>query len=169
MLGDSPYAIAVFVFAIGAVLSAALIMQISHEGASVVIYHNVFIVYLLLAMMISFGPLMVFIGKLDGLRQEGLRDYGTLANRHAQLFDEKWINAAEVTEDIVEIPLGSPDTSSISGLKGSYETVKRMRFFPFGLRALVVLVAAALMPMIPLILMEFPLQKILRAIAGFIL
>jgi hypothetical protein len=168
LLGDSPYAIAVFVFAIGAVLSAALIMQVSYEKASVVVYHNVFIVYLLLAMMISFCPLLVFVGKLDRLRQRGLRDYGTLANRHAQLFDEKWINKAGVTEDIVEIPLGSPDTSSISGIKGSYETVKRMRFFPFGVRALVVLAAAALIPMIPLMLMEFPLQKILKTIARFI-
>jgi hypothetical protein len=168
LLGDSPYAIAVFVFAIGAVLSAALIKQISHEGASVVVYHNVFIVYLLLAMMISFCPLLVFVGKLDRLRQRGLRDYGTLANRHAQLFDEKWINKAEVTEDIVEIPLGSPDTSSISGIKSSYETVKRVRFFPFGVRALIVLAAAALIPMVPLMLMEFPLQKILKTIARFI-
>jgi len=168
ILGDSPYAIAVFVFAVGAVLSAALIMQISYEGASVVIYHNVFIVYLLLAMIISFGPLLVFIGKLDRLRQRGLRDYGTLASRHAQLFDEKWIKGAGVTEDIVEIPLGSPDTSSISGLKSSYEAVKRMRFFPFGVRALVVLVSAALIPMVPLILMEFPLQKILKSIARIV-
>jgi hypothetical protein len=168
ILGDSPYAIAVFVFAIGVVLSAALIMQVSYEGAPVVIYHNVFIVYLLLALMISFGPLLVFIGKLDRLRQRGLRDYGTLANRHAQLFDEKWIKIAGVTEEIVEIPLGSPDVSSISGLKTSYETVKRMRFFPFGLRALVFLVAAALIPMIPLMLMEFPLQKILKTIARII-
>jgi hypothetical protein len=119
-------------------------------------------------MMISFCPLLVFVGKLDRLRQRGLRDYGTLANRHAQLFDEKWINKTGVTEDIVEIPLGSPDTSSISGIKGSYETVKRMRFFPFGVRALVVLAAAALIPMVPLMLMEFPLQKILKTIARFI-
>src|SRR5262249_55213328 len=160
ILGDSPYAIAVFVFAIGVVLSAALIMPISYDRASVVIYHNVFIVYLLLAIMISIGPLLLFIGKLDGLRQRGLRDYGTLASRHAQLFDEKWVKGAGVTEDIVEIPLGSPDTSSISGLKASYETVKRVKFFPFGLRALVVLAAAALIPMVPLMLMEFPLQKI---------
>jgi len=168
ILGDSPYAIAVFVFAVGAVLSAALIMQVSYEGASVVVYHKVFAVYLLLAMLISFCPLLIFIGKLDGLRQRGLRDYGTLASRHAQLFDEKWIERAEVTEDVVEIPLGSPDISSVSGLKSSYETVKRMRFFPFGVRALIVLAAAALVPMIPLTLMEFPLQKILKAIAGFI-
>jgi hypothetical protein len=119
-------------------------------------------------MVISFGPLMVFIGKLDRLRQQGLQDYGTLANRHAQLFDEKWVNRAGVTEDEGEIPLGCPDTSSISGLKSNYETVKRMRFFPFGLRAFVVLAAAALVPMVPLMLIEFPLQKILKTIVHLI-
>ena len=46
---------------------------------------------------------------------------------------------------------------------------ENMRFFPFGMRALVVHAAAALIPMIPLMLMEFPLQKILKAIAGIIL
>jgi len=168
ILGDSPYAIAVFIFAIGAVLSSALIMQVSYKGAPVVIYHKVFTVYLLLALMISFGPLLVFLGKLDRLRQQGLRDYGTLASRHTQLFDEKWINRAGVTEDEGEVPLGSPDISSISSLKASYETVKRVRFFPFGLRALLVLAAAALIPMVPLMLMEFPLQKILKTIAGVI-
>jgi hypothetical protein len=169
ILGDSPYAIAVFVFAVGAVLSAALIMQISYEGVPIVSYHKVFLVYLLLAVIISFGPMLVFIGKLDRLRQRGLRDYGTMVSRHARLFDEKWIKGADVTEDIVDIPLGSPDISSISGLNKNYETVKRMRFFPFGMRALIVLAAAALIPMVPLMLMEFPLQRILKAIAGFIL
>ena len=169
ILGDSPYAIAVFVFAIGAVLSAALIMQVSYEEASIVSYHKVFLVYLLLAVIISFGPMLVFIGMLDGLRQRGLRDYGTMVSRHAQLFDEKWIKGVGDTKDIVDIPLGNPDISSLSGLNKSFEIVKRMRFFPFGMRALVVVAAAALIPMVPLMLMEFPLKKILKAIAGFIL
>src|SRR5262245_8064107 len=169
ILGDSPYAIAVFVFAVGSVLSAALVKQVVYTGASVVGYNKVFIAYLLIAMLISFGPLMIFTGKLDRLRQRGLRDYGTLVSRHAQLFDEKWVRRAEVTEDTVEIPLGSSDVSSISGLNTSYDMVKRMRFFPFGLRAFILLAAAALIPTIPLILIEVPLREILKAITGFIL
>ncbi|HKQ76756.1 MAG TPA: hypothetical protein VJ810_23880 [Blastocatellia bacterium] len=168
ILGDSPYAIAVFVFAVGSVLSAAMAKQVMYTGASVVSYNKVFIVYLFLAMLISFGPLLIFTGKLDRLRQRGLRDYGTLVCRHAQLFDEKWIKRTEVTEDTVDIPLGSSDVSSISGLNSNYDMVKRTKFFPFGVRALVVLAAAALTPMIPLVLIEVPLQEILRAIAGFI-
>ncbi len=169
ILGDSPYAISVFVFAIGLVLSAALITQVSFKGASVVVYHKVFIVYLVLAMMISFGPLLVFLGKFDRLRQLGLRDIGTLASHQTQLFDEKWVKRTEVTEDKIETPLNAPDISSISGLKASYETVRRLKFFPFDIRAIVVIAAAALIPMIPLMLMEFPLQKILKTIAGFVL
>jgi len=36
------------------------------------------------------------------------------------------------------------------------------------MRALAVLAVAALIPAVPLILIEFPLQEILKAIAGFI-
>jgi hypothetical protein len=169
ILADSPYAIAVFVFAIGTVLSAALAMQISYERASVVSYNKVFIVYLLIALLISVGPMLVFTRKLNRLRLRGLRDYGALASQQAQRFDEKWIMRAGVIEDMVEIPPGSPDVSSLSGLKTSYETVKRMKFFPFEVRALVILAAAALVPMVPLILMQVPLREILRAIAKFIL
>src|SRR5262249_53279553 len=169
ILGDSPYAIAVFVFAIGSVLSSALVMQILNDAASVVSYKKVFIVFLFLAMLISFGPLLIFTRKLDRLRQRGLRDYGTLASYQTQLFEEKWIRRFGATEDIVEIPLGSADFSSLSGLKTSYDTVKKMKFFPFGMRAFIVLALASLIPMAPLILMEFPLQEVLKAIAGFIL
>ena len=169
ILGDSPYAIAVFVFAIGAVLTSALIMQVSYKGAEIANYHKVFTVYLLFAILISFGPLLVFLGRFDRLRQLGLRDVGTLASHQTQLFDEKWIKRAADTEDIIPSTLGSPDISSFSGLRTSYDTVKRMKFFPFEMRALIVVAAAALTPMVPLILMEFPLQKILKTIAGFVL
>jgi hypothetical protein len=119
--------------------------------------------------LISFGPLLVFIGKLNRLRLRGLRDYGALASQQAQLFEEKWIKGAGVTGDMVEIPLGGPDISSLSDLNKSYDMVKKVKFFPFGARAFVFIAAAALIPTVPLILMEFPLRKVLKAIAGFIL
>ncbi len=168
ILGDSPYAIAVFVFAIGSVLSAVWSRQVVYEGVSVASFNKAFIVYLLLAMLISFGPLLVFTGKLDRLRSRGLRDYGALASEHAQLFEEKWIRKAGITEDIVVSALGNPDISSHSGMNASYQTVKRIKLFPSGIRAVVVLAVAALIPMAPLILMELPLRDILKAIVSAI-
>jgi len=168
ILGDSPYAMLVFVFAIGAVLASGWAGQVVYDGVPVVGFNKVFIVYLLIALLISFGPLLVFTGRLNRLRLRGLRDYGALASQHAQLFDEKWIRRSGGADDIVETTLGSPDISSLADMNDAYETVKKIKFFPFGMRALVALVAAALIPMAPLILMEFSLWKILKAIVSAI-
>jgi hypothetical protein len=169
IIGDSPYAVAVFVFAIGAVLSAALVMQVGFNGDSVVSYKKLFTVYLLIAILISFGPLLFFIGQLNRMRLSGLRDYGAMASQQTQLFEEKWFKGAGFTEDMVETPFGGPDISSLSDLNKSYDMVKKVKFFPFGVRALGFLVAAALIPSVPLILMEFPVHEILKAIVGYIL
>jgi hypothetical protein len=165
ILGDSPYAIAILVVAIGATLSATWANQVVYDGTPVVSFNKVFIAYLLLTLSIAFGPLLSFSGELDRLRSRGLRDYGALASRHAQLFDEKWIKKRGTTEGIEETPLGSPDMSSLVDLNSSCEMVKKMRFFPFGARALITLAAAALLPMVPLILMRIPLREILSLIA----
>jgi len=169
ILSDSPYAIGVFVFAIGSVLSSVLTKRVVFDGASVVSFNTVFIAYLLLAVLISVGPLLVFAGKLNRLRLQGLRDYGALASQHAQLFDDKWIKKVGAIEGIEETPLGSPDMSSLADLNTNYETVKKIKLFPFGVRAIGVLAASALIPMAPLILMEFPLKEILKAIAGAVI
>lgn len=165
ILSDSSYAIAIFVFAIGSVISSVWAEQIVYYGASVRNFHTLFIAYLLLALLFSFGPLLIFTGKLSRLRLLGLRDYGALASRHAQLFGEKWMkNAGAASASI----LGSPDISSLGDLKISYEVVSRMKFLPIGLRSIAIIAAAALIPMAPLILMEFPLTEILKAMAGVI-
>jgi hypothetical protein len=165
VLGDSPYAIAIFVFAIGAALSSAWANQIIYNGASIISFRNVYLAYLLLILLIAFGPLLIFVGKLDRLRSRGMRDYGALVSRHAQLFDEKWIQKIGATEGIEESPLGNPDISSLADMDVSYEILKRLKLFPFDLRALIVLAVAAILPMTPLILVEIPLAKILRMIA----
>jgi hypothetical protein len=85
---------------------------------------------------------------------------------HAQLFEDKWIRKIGATEGIEESPLGSPDMSSLIDLNSSYQFAKNMRLFPFGMRALVAIAVAALLPMIPLILVEIPLKEILRLIAN---
>jgi hypothetical protein len=165
ILGDSPYAISIFVLAIGGTLSAAWANQVVYDGVPVVSFNKVFIAYLLITLLLAFGPLIVFAGKLDRLRSRGLRDYGALASRHARLFDDKWIKRLGAAEGIEETPLGSPDMSSLADLNTSCEAVKKMKFFPFGARALIALAAAALLPMFPLILMQIPLKEIVSVIA----
>ncbi len=165
ILSDSSYAIAIFVFAIGSVVASVWAEDIVFNGASVGGFNRLFIAYLLLAILFSFGPLLIFMPGLNRLRLSGLLDYGALASRHAQLFDEKWIrNAGTVDESI----LGSPDISSLADMDDNYDAVNKMRLFPSSLRSVAIIVAAALIPMAPLILMEFPLSEVLKTLVGVV-
>jgi hypothetical protein len=164
ILGDLSNAMAIFVFAIGSVVASVWAEQIVYYGASVLDFHRLFIAYLLLSMLFAFGPLLVFIPKLNSLRTDGLRAYGALASRNAQLFNEKWIKSAVAGKSI----LGVQDVSSLADLNISYDVVNEMRFCPIGWRSIAMITAAALIPMLPLILMEFPLAEILKAFAGIV-
>lgn len=164
ILGDSSNAIAVFVFAIGSVVASVWAERIVYYGASVLDFRMLFIAYLLLAILFTFGPLLVFTPRLNRLRIQGLRDYGALASRNAQLFDEKWIKDAGAGESI----LGAHDVSSLADLNMSYGVVNNIKLFPLGWRSIATIAVAALIPMTPLILMEFPLTEILKALVGVI-
>jgi hypothetical protein len=165
ILGDSAYVIAIFVFAIGSVVSSIWARQIVFDGASVRDFDKSFIVYLLLALLFSFGPLLVFSGKLNRLRLSGLRDYGALASRQAHLFDDKWIKSAGPEGQSI---LGHHDIGSLCDMNNNYRAVSRMKLVPMDLRSIVVIAVAALTPMAPLILMEFPLKEVLKTLVGIV-
>jgi hypothetical protein len=165
ILGDASYVIAIFVFAIGSVVSSIWAGQIVFYGASVRDFEKSFVVYLLLALLLSFGPLLVFTGKLNRLRLSGLRDYGALASRQAHLFDDKWIRSAGPEGQSI---LGRHDIGSLCDMNNSYRTVSKIKLVPLDLRSIVVIAGAALIPMAPLILMKLPLKEVLKALAGFV-
>jgi hypothetical protein len=165
ILGDSSYVIAIFVFAIGSVVASVWAKQIVFYGFSINDFSKSFIAYLILALLFSFGPLLVFSGKLNRLRMSGLRDYGALASRQAHLFDNKWIKSAE--PEGISI-LGNPDLGSLCDMNNSYKAVSKMKLAPLDLRAIVAITVAALIPIAPLILMEFPLKEVLKALVGIV-
>ncbi len=63
--------------------------------------------------------------------------------------------------------LGSPDVTSLADLGLVYEHVERMQFIPFDKKAVVVLLLAALIPMIPLVGTAIPLAEILSKLGEF--
>jgi hypothetical protein len=161
ILGDSSYVIAIFVFAIGSVVASLWARQIIFYGASVMDFQKSFIVYLLLALVFSFGPLLVFSGKLNRLRLSGLRDYGTLASHLAHLFDDKWIKSPRAEGESI---LGNRDIGSLCDMNNSYGAVSKMKLVPLDLRSVAVIAIAALIPMVPLILIELPLREVLKTL-----
>ena len=65
--------------------------------------------------------------------------------------------------------LGSADLQSLADLASGYDIVDRMRFVPFGPRAVIAIAAAALAPMLPVALLGVPLDQLLKKLAGTLL
>ena len=63
--------------------------------------------------------------------------------------------------------LGSPDVASLADMSMVYEHVERMQLLPWDKKALIVLVAAALIPMVPLLGTVTGLTEILSMLGKF--
>ncbi len=63
--------------------------------------------------------------------------------------------------------LGSPDVASLSDIATIFEHVDRMQIIAFDRKALVVLIVAAVAPMVPLLGTMIPLKEILKMLGEF--
>jgi hypothetical protein len=65
-------------------------------------------------------------------------------------------------------PPRKPDIQSLNDLAGSFEVIRRMRVVPFGMGLVLILVAATLAPMVPLVFLAFPMDALLELAARLI-
>jgi hypothetical protein len=111
------------------------------------------------------GPLLAFTLQLAQAKRTGLREYGTLAERYVREFDAKWVRGnAPVDEPLV----GSADIQSLADLGNSYEVVRTMRLAPITRDAILLLGAATLVPIVPLLLTMMPLEELVRTLFGIL-
>jgi hypothetical protein len=150
--------------AISAVLSGSFAAQVLYAGASVngLKYHVAVFVGLALAFVLA--PLLVFSSKLAQCRFQALLDFGMLAWRHDHAFDDKWIRNPGVHQENL---LGCPDASSLADLATGFEHVQEMQVVPIDRQAVLVLVAAAVGPMLPFFVSTIPLTDILGDLMEF--
>jgi hypothetical protein len=85
-----------------------------------------------------------------------MRDYTVLGARYVHAFEQKWIASAAAEE----VLLGTPDLQSLADLANSVEVVRKMRVAPISIRLAAAIGAAAALPMLPLLLFEFPLADL---------
>jgi len=161
-LGWGLASFATVLMAISAVLSGSLAYEIVHRGSSLNSLKYHVLVFVVLAIVILHAPLLVFAGRLARCRFRGLLDFGTLIGQHDRAFDKKWIKPVCTNPESL---LGSPDVRSLADFAKVFEDVDRMQLIPFDKQALVVLVLAALIPMIPLLGTAIPLTEILAKLA----
>jgi hypothetical protein len=166
-LGLAQVKYAIIIFALSSLLSSQMGQEILFGGASLANYRMTIFGFIALVLITFLGPLLVFSPKLFDTKRKGLLEYGALANEYTQSFERKWIRR-EAPEG--EALIGSADIQSLADLANSFEIVRKMRPVPFDLpTAILPMVAAAAIPFLPLLLMVFPLEEIVKNVIGMLL
>jgi hypothetical protein len=114
---------------------------------------------------VVFIPLLVFTGKLFDVWAKGELEYGPLAERYAHEFETKWVTRAAAPSEPL---LGSSDIRSLAHMANVYAVVQGMRFAPITRQALVMVVAATLAPIAPLLLTMMPLGELVQRLIGMV-
>lgn len=165
-LGIGQLQFVTIVFAFASVISATLGKIIVYQGAALLSFAPLIMVFILFSVILLLGPLIVFSGGLFRAKRDGLLEYGVLADTYTEAFARKWVHGSARKEEEL---LGTPDLQSLADLGNSFEIISRMRLFPFGSGALIMLALSALVPMLPLLLTVFPFSEIVKDIINILL
>jgi hypothetical protein len=159
-LGKSAYAFGPILFAQGVMLAGVVAERVIYRGQSLISFKLQiagFVIFFVLAIL---GPLLMFNPQMAQAKRQGLADYGQLAQRYVENFEQKWVvRDPSASEEL----LGTSDIQSLADLGNSYAMVRDMRPIPFWLEDVARLAAVTAAPLLPLLLTIFsPDELIMR-------
>jgi hypothetical protein len=165
-LGKSSYAFAPILFAQGALLAGVIATRILYHGENLLSFKMEAAGMVTFFVLFILGPLVMFTPQLARAKQKGLSEYGLLANRYVQGFEEKWVRGDAAERDEL---LGSGDIQSLADLGNSYAVVQEMRIVPFGLQDIARLAVATAAPLLPLGLTIFSFEDLIMRLVKIVL
>lgn len=156
---------AVFSMAHGVLLAGWLSTRVIVAKASLLEFKGEVAAIVVLVLVLTLAPLTVFLRSLTRAKRRGVIEYGALAARYVNEFQDKWIAAdADPGEPLV----GSANVQSLADMAGSYEIVQTMRSMPITPQMIIGFAAATLVPVAPLLLTLMPLSEILKKLTGIL-
>jgi len=117
--------------------------------------------YVVLVVILFLLPLAVFAPLLLRTKRRGLYEYGSLATEYTSSFQKKWIETRPPREEAL---LGTGDIQSLADLGNSFAFIDKMGPMPMDKRTPITMVAACLIPMVPLLLTMMPLKDVLKLV-----
>jgi hypothetical protein len=143
-------------FALAASPAGGLANVILATGASVLSfkYAIAFIAAFIAALFV--GPLCFFHDQLRNTRMRAWLRYDRLAQRQLAQFEQKWIEDSRQNDLLTQ-----PDFSAVIDFSSTVDTVHQMRPWPVQRRQLLALIAAALLPFVPVAMLEFSIKDLM--------
>ncbi len=145
------------IFGLSALQSASFAEEISTGSMAFEAIYPAIAVILAVDAVLFLAPLFIFSTKLWACRIKGLSDYMAFASRYVSGFDSKWLGNPPTPQEPL---LGTADLQSLADLGNSIDVVRNMRWVPMSLRLVKDIVLAALLPLVPLLLLKYPVAEL---------
>jgi hypothetical protein len=138
--------------------------RVLYTGAVPAAFKPQLALLIVISLGIALAPLLAFVPALWRGRFAGIRQYDELAADLGRSFHERYVVRRER-----EGLLGSGDVSSLADMGTSYQVVEGMRLVPFAVRDIVILLAAVVAPMLPLVLLRMPFDQLVKRLGEVVL
>lgn len=145
-------------FAISTSVAGGVAYRVLSLGSSFFSFIYVIAAVVILNLVLFAGPLLVFGGKLVEARRRGIIDYGGLAEAVGSQLEKKWL---DYRKNVNEGALDVPHFSATTDLYQVVSNVYQMKPFPIDTQDLIALIVVSLLPFLPALLLEMPLDEIL--------
>ena len=165
-LGESTAAFMPLLLSQGALLAGQIANHIFYQGETLLDFKPEIVAVAVFFLLLVLGPLCVFAPRLAEVKRQGLLEYGALASRYVEGFDQKWLRGGAPPDEQL---VGTGDIQSLNDLAGSFEVVKSMRPFPFGKTIVLQTAIAGLLPVLPLALTMISLEDMVKRLLGILL
>jgi hypothetical protein len=164
-LGNSAFAFAPLLSALGASVAGMIANRIFHQGASLAAFRLEIVILVAFGMLLVLGPLLVFAPMILAAQRKGLREYGAFAAEYTRSFDRRWLRSSDREGEQL---LGSGDIQSLADLGNAFAVIREMKAAIFSRAIFVQLTVATLIPFVPLVFTMIPLEQLLDRIIGAI-
>jgi hypothetical protein len=163
-IGETIPTAAVIVLAISAIWCSRIATQVVYGELTLeqfTISYGVFVAIITVAFV---GPFFLFTPQLVQLKRTALMEYRTLGIRWGQLFEKKWVGVAST-----ELSISNAEVSALSGFERTYAVIQKIKFIPLELANLRSIVGAALLPLVPFVGTQIPIEKVLKLLKKILL
>jgi hypothetical protein len=154
LLGQLPFS-----FCLGVGLAGAIANRVFHEGQKVMAYRFLAPVLIVVALLISIAPYLLFTPTLIQMRRKGMLKYGALASAVGEKFERKWLDREDSLDDDT---LTTSEFAPTRNLFGIVDYIDDIRVIPVSLINVYLFVIAALVPCIPVFIAAIPFSVLMK-------
>lgn len=165
-VGASLRAFPVLSFALGAVVAGGVANRVVHQGMHLVEFKYIMATLVVTILILFVAPLMVFTRGILQARRRGIFVYGALAGAVGRHMERKWLEPGS------SVDASALDVQHFSATTDLYQLVSnvyQIKSVPLDLQDLIAVIVAVLLPFVPVLLYEIPLNVILPDLVKLLL